>query len=669
MTEHFTYKSFSWSLGTTSFRMADFHRKVEEQLILLDEFWRCRENENCQWKAPIQRDYYDFIYQRGFLNGKIQDNPDKKAKTARQKTSGLADIGLIDSNRRLTEVGKRLLKMSKKGDFKTDNAFQIPSDSFLYLKQLLKTAYTTDEGVIRPFLIFGQLLKGCDGYLSDEEFTFLLPLCMNQQITYRMIDEIRRYRQKKVDLDTIIVNTVLCRYNYPAALDFFVRADKTPKTIMTIGMNRDGIRHDACYVDLYEKLRRVYLLSEESCIDENEMSVRVRELRQAAKGINNRVGTLWRRVLFISARKYSKKEDLAPNLFDNVRTQEDFDRCFFYYLHLNKIKSNLKDYKDLNRRYLEITDTVMFHDGKVTFTPIFENFFNTRAGNVFEDAYKNCDLLMTDCDLQQIHADLIFEENAVIKAFNQKNSTSLTDMQEVYVYLENDRYDRFRELIDTKFPDKVILKMLDYFEDRQHDDKLVDLVGAEADIPTIFEYIIGVSWYRISGYCGKILDDMNLSLDVNLLPRTHAGAGESDIVYHYQKTDDYPAHTLLIECTLMEGTVQRHGEMEPVTRHLANYMIDEDRNAYCAFVSNNLHASIISDFRMRKFFPFYRNDTEHVDGMKIIPFHTNELKQVIKKQITYSQIYNLFENAYKADYISAPPQWYKTCIRDVLESQ
>lgn len=669
MGEHFTYKSFSWSFGTTSFRMADFHRKVEEQLTLLDEFWHCEENKNRQWKAPVQIDYYDFIYQRGFLNGKIQDNPDKKAKTARQKTSGLADIGLVDADRRLTQVGKRLLKMSKKGDFRTDNAFQIPSDSFLYLKQLLKTAYSTDEGIIRPFLIFGQVLKGCDGYLSDEEFTFLLPLCMNQQMTQRIIHEIRRYRHKEVDLDTVIVSTVLSRYNYPAALDFFIKAEKTPETIMTIGMNRDGIRHDFCYVALYEKLRQVYLASEEDYLDDNEMSARVKELMQAARGVKNRVGTLWRSILFISARRYSKKEDLAPNLFDDVKNDEDFDRCFFNYLHLNKIKSNLKDYKDLNRRYLEITDAVIFCDGKVTFTPIFENFFSTSAENVFDDAYKDCKLLMSDCDMQQIHNDLIFKENDLINVFNLKNHTNLNDIREVYEYLENDRYDRFRKMIDNKFPTEVILTMLDYFENRQHDEELVALVGAEADIPTIFEYIVGVAWYRISGYCGKILDDMNLSLDVNLLPRTHAGAGESDIVYHYPKTEDYPAHTLLIECTLMAGTVQRHGEMEPVTRHLANYMIDEDMNTYCAFVSNNLHASVISDFRMRKFFPFYRNDTEHVDGMKIIPFHTNELKQVIKKQIRYSEIYNLFENAYKADYISAPPQWYKTCIREVLESQ
>lgn len=32
------YKSFCWSLGTTSFRTKDFNKTIEEQLLLLDEF-------------------------------------------------------------------------------------------------------------------------------------------------------------------------------------------------------------------------------------------------------------------------------------------------------------------------------------------------------------------------------------------------------------------------------------------------------------------------------------------------------------------------------------------------------------------------------------------------------------------------------------------------------
>lgn len=662
MPEHFTYKSYSWSLGTTSFRMADFHRKVEEQLMLLDEFWNQRENVASNWKsnAVTQARYYDFIFAKGFITGEIQGEPDKKAKTARQKTSGLVDIGLITSDRRLTDVGRKLLRMSRAGDFSSDNEFQIPSDSFLYLKQMLKTANPTEDGgVVRPFLVTGKVLSSCDGYLSDEEFTYLLPLCVSSDTTEDMIEKIALYRQQGKSLDDIIVETVLNRYNYPAALQFFIDADKTDENIMTIGMNRDGIRHDKCYVELYKQLRRVYLLNEEGAVS---------ELMKAAKGVKNKPGTLWRALLFSNVRRFRSFADLARNQFDSVRDEEQFDRCFFTYLHLIKIKANLSDYKDLNRRYLQITDAVLFDDGKVTFTPLFTNFFKTDAGQVFEDAYTDCHLLEEDCELTRINEHLIFIDEEVIEVFNEENGLALESMQGVYDYIENDRYNRFRQLIDTRFTNEVILEMLDKFETREQDAELIDLVGGEADVPTIFEYIVGVAWYRLSGYSGKILEYMNLSLDMNLLPRTHAGGGESDIVYKYAQTPYYPKHTLLIECTLMEGTVQRHGEMEPVSRHLANYMIDEDENAYCTFVSNNLHASVVSDFRMRKSYPYYRNDTEHVDGMKIIPLHTRELKSIIEKNVSYAQLYKLLEEAFTSTDITAPPEWYNTCVKAKIES-
>jgi hypothetical protein len=640
--------------------MADFHRKVEEQLILLNEFWNKPENKSKTWKSnsETQALYYDFLFEKGFITGEIQDKTDKKSKTARQKTSGLVDIGLINDDRRMTAVGKRLLEMSLSGDFSCDNEFQIPRDSFLYLKQIMKTTNETEDWKVRPFLVTGKVLMACDGYLSDEEFTYLLPLCVSAEITKDIIQDIKLYRKGKKTLDQIIVEAVLCRYNYPSALRYFVNSNKTPENIKTIGMNRDGIRHDECYVELYNQLKRVYL---------NKEIGSVPSLMKAAKAVKNKPGTLWRGLLFSNVRKFDSFSDLAHNNFDSVQSEEQFDRCFFSYLHLIKIKATLGDYKDLNRRYFQITDAVVFDDGKVEFTPLFDNFFKTDAGKVFDDAFVSCHLLTEDCEIEKINKYLVFNDKKVVEVFNAENNLSVDSIKEVYDFIENDRYNRFRHLIDTKFPNSVIVSMLDKFETREQDSELISIAGGEADVPTIFEYIVAVAWYRISGYSGKILDYMNLSLNMNLLPRTHAGGGESDIVYKYSETPYYPAHSLLIECTLMEGTTQRHGEMEPVSRHLSNYMIDEDENAYCTFVSNNLHASVVSDFRMRKANPYYRNNNEHVDGMKIIPLHTRELKTIIEKKMSYAQLFKIFESAYVSTDVQAPPEWYNTCVKAEID--
>lgn len=56
-----SFKSFYFSLGTTSFRMQNFNQKIEQQLDLLDQFWQQPEYKNQNWNETVQAAYYDFI--------------------------------------------------------------------------------------------------------------------------------------------------------------------------------------------------------------------------------------------------------------------------------------------------------------------------------------------------------------------------------------------------------------------------------------------------------------------------------------------------------------------------------------------------------------------------------------------------------------------------------
>ena len=51
---------------------------------------------------------------------------------------------------------------------------------------------------------------------------------------------------------------------------------------------------------------------------------------------------------------------------------------------------------------------------------------------------------------------------------------------------------------------------------------------------------------------------------------------------------------------------------------------------------------------------------KHVEGMKIIPLQTSELKAIIANHKTYSMLYPLFEKAYKS--ILPPHKWYNKSI-------
>ena len=170
--ETLAYSSFFWSLGTTSFRTKELNYSIEKQLACLDDFWKIPENANQGWEkkymAPGQADiydiknrYYDFMRERGLTTG----DDSIKYKAAREKTSGLVDLGLINENHRLTDVGRRILEISQSEDYKSDNQLLISKDSYVYLKQLLKTFIKTDGIIVRPFVVVLYLLSKLD-YLT-----------------------------------------------------------------------------------------------------------------------------------------------------------------------------------------------------------------------------------------------------------------------------------------------------------------------------------------------------------------------------------------------------------------------------------------------------------------------------------------------------------------------
>lgn len=68
-----SYKSFCWVIGTTSFRTAKLNLKIEEQLLLLEEFYKTVSNKSAwNWNNALQEEYYDFMKERGFLYGICQ---------------------------------------------------------------------------------------------------------------------------------------------------------------------------------------------------------------------------------------------------------------------------------------------------------------------------------------------------------------------------------------------------------------------------------------------------------------------------------------------------------------------------------------------------------------------------------------------------------------------
>lgn len=664
--ETLSYSSFFWSLGTTSFRTKEFNYSIEKQLACLNDFWKIPDNSNLGWEkkymAPGQKDiydiknrYYDFMRERGLTVG----DDSIKYKAAREKTSGLVDLGLINENHRLTEVGRRILEISQSEDYSSDNPLLISRDSYVYLKQLLKAFIKTDGVYVRPFVVLLYLLSKLD-YLTYEEFTFLAPLCTSAEITEQMIEDIRAIRRGEKSKEQIIVQVMMTKENYKKAYQVLMENEANEYIITQIGLNRKSRNYDKPYYPLYLLLKEIYL---------NKDYSKAHLLYRQTTAVSN-VGRYWRRYLFdtvsLVAIKNAPRKHLLPSIFDNVTNEEELKTAFFQMMHLIKNLATLQDYFDLNRRYLNIANVMIFGDEQVKLDLVPKQFFASAIDELYQSAYTPSAELEHDCNMEDICPALKFDKEDVVARLNEELGIELDDIDDAYSEVEKRRYDRFKMMVDTRFTDNDLLQLLDDFDSR-NDDEISKKVTDNADTPTIFEYVLGIIWYKVSGYKGRILDYMKLSLDANLLPITHAAGGEADIVYEYAATKDYPAHTLLLEATLAESTNQRRMEMEPVSRHLGNHILrTNNKSSYCLFATNYLDMNVISDFRGRKNMFFYdtRDASRYVHGMKIIPLQTSDLRSILMTKKKYSELYPKYEKAYQKDAGMMPLYWYETCVKE-----
>ncbi|MBR2776194.1 MAG: AlwI family type II restriction endonuclease [Prevotella sp.] len=664
------YSTYFWSLGTTSFRTKKFNNSIERLLGLLDEFWKDPHNKDYGWEEvnesvgqkdiyEIKDRFYYFMRDNGFTTGDDQT----PYKAAREKTSGLVDIGLINSEHRLTEVGRRILDMSKSNEYRSQNPLRISQDSYIYLKQLLKTSVKIKELVVRPFVVLIYMLERL-GYLTTEEFTYLAPLCISENVTAKMADHIDEIRKGNGSVNDLIVEALMARPNYQSAYNVWMEGEVSEALVMKIGVNRKSRKYDKPYYPLFLMLREVFL---EGKIENAHV------LYKLTQNISN-VGGQWRALLFdtpsVKAIKKDPKAHLNESAFSHVRDDNDLKEVFFKTLHTIKAKATLHDYYDLNRRYLGIANVILFEDGLVKLDLVPKQFFASAIDDLYNFAYKISDELEHDCKIEEICPALKFDEKDIVARLSAELKIELKTIDEAYLVDEKLRYDRFKTMVDTRFTNDDLLGLLDDFDNR-NDDEISKKVTDNADTPTIFEYILGIIWYKVSGYKGRILDYMKLSLDANLLPITHAAGGEADIVYEYGETQDYPAHTLLLEATLADSTNQRRMEMEPVSRHLGNYILrTNNKNSYCLFATNYLALNVISDFRMRKMMPYYdpQNKNRSINGMKIIPLQTSDLRAILMLKKSYKDLYQKYDNAYQKDFSVMPVDWYDLYISETIKS-
>jgi hypothetical protein len=454
----------------------------------------------------------------------------------------------------------------------------------------------------------------------------------------------------------------MAMYNYTEALNYFLFEPVTENVIITIGMNRKSKSYDKQYYRFYELMHKVVF---------NKNSNNILQLYEYSNKLIGKSANFWRKYLFNTRNRQKIKQNVLSALNDvpilHATTEKDFKRLFFELMHLFKAKANLSDCADLNRRYFKTTDTIIFADGKAELDTLPRCWLYSSTDDLLNIAFTSSNNLSNNSDLAAIAPFLAINEQKLSENLKKLYNIAITNSEDINSFTKNERYKRFNKLIDERFNKSTLIDLLKKIQQRnnENDNAIRQAVTNNADIPTIFEYLLGITWYLISDRKGDILSFMNLSLEADLLPRTHAMGGQADIEYIYNQSPNYPAHALLIEATLTDGTNQRRAEMEPVSRHLGEYIIKNNNIAYCVFVSNYLDINVINDFRGRRITGYIDPKTkETISGMKIITLATSEIQKILKNDISYEKLYKLFETAYRSE--EPATTWYEKEIANKL---
>ena len=663
MLEDIKFQSYCWSLGTTSFRVKDLNFKIERQLQILKELWN--ENQNVRWNGnnSIQEEYYNKMLQKNFITGEANNKP----KDARQKTSGLVQIGVIDDNRHITEIGEKIIDIVEQENFKSDNIFNINKDSYLYLKQLLKLQIT-DNGInVKPFAVLLYFLSEL-GYLTKDEFTYILPLCTNREYIDIMLENIKKYRNNQKTIEDIIQNKMENMSNYKAAIDFIKENGvNNIDEFSIIDMGRKGTKYVEPMYNFFEALYRI----SKKDFDEEVLDTIIKFIKKQTKK-NSKVAKYWKEYLRYSSKMLTEEylEDIKEIPLFNFKNKTEYTIEFFKVMHTAKWKATLEDYADLNKRYISLSDIVIFEDDKIELDVFPKYFFLNISKEIVnteildKDEYNN--FISTDIELNKIYECLNVNVDEIIYQIQADYPDKVVNKDSIKTFIEDEKLRRFNELIDNKFNENQLVQLFTYIENNDRS-AINEYVDWNSDVPTIFEYILGITWCRLSNRSGNILEYMKLSLDANLLPKTHAAGGTADIVYEYNKTNNYPEHKVLLEATLTESTSQRKNEMEPVSRHLMREIQENDNDdTYAVFVANILQEEVLSDFRSRKNYQF-RGKTSVKSGLKIISLSIRDIIKLINIKIQYSKLYKIFDEAYKDTNIN-DLEWYEKLVKNKINN-
>lgn len=616
-----------WTIGNTTVRNPE--RLKAGLAILKAEF------EGHPWSYENQRKLLERLIEEGLYEAGAAKSPDQKEQHGRTWGSVYNELGLIfayrsQGNLRITPVGNALLDEKGRPDE-------------VYLRQLLKYQLPNplpgkhglkyaDVSVL-PFLVALKMVKELDG-MSKEEMSIFLFSTTNMTVMDSLIEEAKRFRKNREAKDSREARE---RFTYNYHIN---------KLANLFGDELE---------ERYQIIEQLYRMGSKNItlLKSTEVVDLANQIARTGKGSMTQRAQRFIRELIGAIQRGEKLSEIKTK---------------FKYYYVDIKRDTLRDYGDLNFRYLRLSGLFTARGNKMvlssekidlaehilaqdwTVKPLDKEFL--------EDWFWNPDEPMLPLD------DREFLSKRAVRLQDEQDrlrKSLKTPLPIAKVEVEKPP----EELIlkDLKFTvyqlenQALILKEVAYYEKLQELDSVDEidqyydqilrgeLLGGNK--PAHFEWNTWRGFLAIDRLSCLPHETRNFPVDDDLMPTDFALPNKPDMNFTYE---DFK---LVVEVTLLTGPNQWSAEGEPVPRHIARVQAASDIPTMGVFIAPTINVNTAVEF-----YSFLRQRPYIIDDSKklhltIIPLTLDQWRGLLRlfKKTRFSplDLRNLLEDIARHD--------------------
>lgn len=621
--------------------------------------------ENWKFKNALETNHFSEIKKESgkyknlleFIDLGIEDR-------ARHYTSNLVKIGFADEKRNISESGKTLLYPAMIEKDELEKILPLDSANIVYLRQLLKLKIfdSAKENFYAPFILAIYILLKKERF-SENEFLEII----QGFSPYSKIDDIENYIDSYKEGD--VVDSF--ESEIPAELKNDYKLEKS--VFSKYFKNQKSSTTTDIYFTFYS------LLFDFSKTVSEQSFEKLLAYYKSEKDILKKAFGKGKEIFKI------KDKNISANDFKNQNPQifsGDLNKNLYAIFYKSKQLDAIREYSDTTKRIFKATGLVSFENGyaelafKDICNCIFDiddlkrNFIGKIENQTVCESYDKYEIGMESyfCSVKTVSEILNYDGQKISQKINQiKTIYNERDIENILDIVAEKRNEEFKKFIFEKYPVQKVKDILALFADRTNDNKIKEAVNPDANVPTIFEYIVGIAWFYFSGCRINLLKSFNLALSANFEPLMHAGGGHGDIVI-YEKDK-----VVMLEVTLMNANSQKRGEWEPVLRHSANLKIEEESNGLkrdvtTFFIADEFDYNTINIWKAVSSVSLQSSNdkSKFTSNVIIMPVSTGELSVLIGKADKYDEIIGSVRTLFENSRIDFDINWRKKFISQII---